>query len=133
MFGQQFFEGDHPFHTHQRIQLLTGIGEVFAQALVDADATGHQFMLEHLLEQAGATAATGTGLGLRLEQAKVGAAAVDGRANRAFGDVMAGATVADSGKAPGPRVGAPADGGKIRLAGSAGSAMPFCMYCSNVS
>ncbi|MNY80145.1 hypothetical protein D3C86_2210600 [compost metagenome] len=42
-------------------------------------------------------------------------------------------TVADSGSAPGPRVGAPVDDGRIRLAGSAGKAMPFCMYCSKVS
>jgi hypothetical protein len=64
MFGQQFFEGDHPFHPNQRIQLLAGVGEVFAQALVDTDAPGGQLMLEHLLEQTGATAAAGTGLGL---------------------------------------------------------------------
>ncbi|MNQ69839.1 hypothetical protein D3C85_844560 [compost metagenome] len=42
-------------------------------------------------------------------------------------------TVADSGNAPGPRVGAPSEDGRIRLAGSAGSAIAFCMYCSSVS
>ncbi|MNF77005.1 hypothetical protein D3C85_1077090 [compost metagenome] len=42
-------------------------------------------------------------------------------------------TVADSGNAAGPRVGAPVDDGRIRLAGSDGKAMPFCMYCSRVS
>ncbi|MNC81564.1 hypothetical protein D3C75_1347320 [compost metagenome] len=42
-------------------------------------------------------------------------------------------TIAASGKAPGPRVGAPAEDGRIRLAGSAGKAMPFCAYCNKVS
>ncbi|MNY83833.1 hypothetical protein D3C86_2268880 [compost metagenome] len=42
-------------------------------------------------------------------------------------------TVAASGNAPGPRVGAPSDDGRIRLAGSAGNAIAFCMYCSSVS
>ncbi|MNV23983.1 hypothetical protein D3C71_1150250 [compost metagenome] len=86
--GQQFFEGDHPFYPHQRIKLLTGVGEVFAQALVDTDATGNQLMLEDLLEQPGATAAAGASLGLRLELAQVRTAAVDGRTNGALGDVM---------------------------------------------
>ncbi|MNO44312.1 hypothetical protein D3C76_345510 [compost metagenome] len=89
MLGQQFFESDHPFYPHQRIKLLAGIGEVFAQALVDADTTGNQLMLENLLEQPGTTTATGAGLGLRLEQAEVGAATVDGRANGTLGDVVA--------------------------------------------
>ncbi|MNO52120.1 hypothetical protein D3C76_425340 [compost metagenome] len=88
MFGQQFFEGDHSLYPYQRIKLLTGIGEVFAQALVDTDAAGNQLMLEHLLEQAGATAAAGASLGLRLELAQVRTAAVDGRTNGALGDVM---------------------------------------------
>ncbi|MNE91967.1 hypothetical protein D3C80_1896420 [compost metagenome] len=42
-------------------------------------------------------------------------------------------TVAVSGKAPGPRVGAPSDEGRISAAGSEGNAIAFCMYCSSVS
>ncbi|MCY1248745.1 hypothetical protein D9M72_622080 [compost metagenome] len=61
---------------------------MFAQALVDTDAAGNQLMLEHLLEQAGATAAAGASLGLRLELAQVRTADVDGRTNGALGDVM---------------------------------------------
>ncbi len=51
---------------------------MFAQALVDTDAARDQLMFEDLLEQPGAAAATGAGLGLRFEQTEVGAAAVNG-------------------------------------------------------
>ncbi|MCY1416802.1 hypothetical protein D9M71_323190 [compost metagenome] len=78
MLGEHFLEADDAFHTHQCIQLLTGVGEVFAQALVHGHATGDQFVLEHLLEQGGATTAASAGLGLRLEHRQITAAAVDG-------------------------------------------------------
>ncbi|MNR08002.1 hypothetical protein D3C85_1241380 [compost metagenome] len=42
-------------------------------------------------------------------------------------------TVAVAGSASAPRAGAPSPTGRIRLAGSAGSLMPFCTYCNRVS
>ncbi len=87
--GQQFVETDDAFHPHQRIQLLAGVGEMFAQALVDADAAGSQLMLEHLLDQGRTTTTPGTGLGVTFELAQISAATVDGRADRALGDIVA--------------------------------------------
>ncbi|KPW90939.1 Uncharacterized protein ALO75_05421 [Pseudomonas syringae pv. coryli] len=48
-------------------------------------------MLENLFEQCGATAAAGGRLGAGLDCGQIGAAIVDGRADGAFADVMAGA------------------------------------------
>ncbi|MNZ50940.1 hypothetical protein D3C78_687410 [compost metagenome] len=89
--GEHFLEAEDAFDPHQGVELLAGVGKVLAQALVDADATGDQFMLENLLEQRRTTAATGAGLGLLLELPELATAVVDGRADRAFADVVAGA------------------------------------------
>lgn len=48
-------------------------------------------MLEHLLDQRRATTTTGTGLGVAFELAQIGTTTIDGRADRALGDVVAGA------------------------------------------
>ncbi|MNO60169.1 hypothetical protein D3C76_507730 [compost metagenome] len=86
---EQFVEGADALHPHQPIQLLAGVGEVLAQALVYCYAAGGQLVLEHLLEQGRATTAAGGGLGAALDRGKVAAAAVDGGADRALADVVA--------------------------------------------
>ncbi|MNF78705.1 hypothetical protein D3C84_608980 [compost metagenome] len=100
--GQQFLEADHPLHPHDGIQLLTGVGEVLAEALVDGDATSGQLAVEYQLEQRAAAAAAGGRLGLRLEFAEVGDAGLDLAAHRALADVVAGA----DGRAVRQRIGA---------------------------
>src|SRR5690606_14733056 len=89
--GQQLLEALDAFHADEVIELLAGVGEVFAQALVDFHAAGAQLVLDHLLEQRGAAAAAGGGLGAGLDPGDVAAAAVDGRADRPLADVVAGA------------------------------------------
>ncbi|MNQ37592.1 hypothetical protein D3C85_511420 [compost metagenome] len=88
--GQQFLERLDAADAHDRIQLLAGVGEVFAQALVDRDAAAGQLVFHHLLEQARAAAATRGGLGATLDAGQVRTAAVDGVADGALVHVVAG-------------------------------------------
>ncbi len=86
----------------QGVDLLAGVGEVLAQALVHGHAAGDQLVLEDLLEQCPATAAARAGLGPGLEFGQLGATIVNRRANGALGDVMARA----DGRGVGQRIGA---------------------------
>ncbi|MND44569.1 hypothetical protein D3C80_354090 [compost metagenome] len=91
MLGEHLVEAEDAFDPHQGVELLTGVGKVLTQALVNADATGNQFVFEDLLEQGCAATTTGAGLGLLLERAKLATAVVDGAADRPFTDVVTGA------------------------------------------
>jgi len=90
MLGQQFGEALDALDADDAVELLTGVGEVFAQALVHRHAARRQFGIEHQLEQGVATAATGSCLGCGLEFAEIGDAGLDLAAHRALADVVAG-------------------------------------------
>ncbi|MDT4827794.1 hypothetical protein FQZ97_611530 [compost metagenome] len=110
VFRQHLVEGLDAFHADDAVQLLAGEGEVLAEALVHRHPACAQFVLDHLLEQRRAAAAAGCGPGACLDPGEVAAAAVDGGADRALADVVAGA----HGGAGRQRVGAQRRG---RLAG----------------
>ena len=48
--GQQCLEALDAFDADEVVELLAGVGEVFAQALVHFHAAGGEFMFDHLLE-----------------------------------------------------------------------------------
>src|SRR5690606_20119232 len=91
MLGQQLVEREDAFDANDAVQLLTGIGEMLAEARVHRDAAACQRMLEHLLEQGAATTATAAGLGRRFQLAEIGDAGLDLATHRALADVVAGA------------------------------------------
>src|SRR5690606_2153615 len=89
MFGQQLVETEDAFDANDAVQLLAGMGKVLAKALVHRNAARGQLVLEDLFEQRTAAAATGAGLGRRLQLAKVGNSGLDLAAHRTFADVVA--------------------------------------------
>ncbi len=91
VFAQQRLKALDALDADDAVQLLTGVREVFAQALVDFNAASRQFVLEHLLEQRSTTTATGRRLGIGLEFTQISAAGIDLTADRALADVVAGA------------------------------------------
>ncbi|KAG0773687.1 hypothetical protein G6F22_014666 [Rhizopus arrhizus] len=91
MAGQQGLERFDDAHAHDGVQLLAGVGEMLTQAFVHGDAAAGQFVFHHLLEQAGAAAAARGRFRAAFDAGQIGAAAVDGGADRAFADVVTGA------------------------------------------
>ena len=91
VFGQQLVEALDPLHLDQMEQLLTGVGEVGAEVVVDLDALLHQLGVEHLTDERHAAAAAGTGLGVLLDGGQRGVALGHGLGDVALGDVEAGA------------------------------------------
>ena len=91
MFGQQLVEALDPLHLDQVEQLLTGVGEVGAEVVVDLDALLHQFGVEHLTDERHAAAAAGTGLGVLLDGGQRGVTFGHRLGDVALGDVEAGA------------------------------------------
>ena len=89
--GQQLVEALDPFHLDQVEQLLTGVGEVGAEVVVDLYALLHQFGVEHLADEGHAAAAAGTGLGVLLDGGKRGVTLGHRLGYVALGDVEAGA------------------------------------------
>ncbi|KAG1477928.1 hypothetical protein G6F54_014030 [Rhizopus delemar] len=92
---------------------------MLTQAFGHGDAAAGQFVFHHLLEQAGAAAAARGRFRAAFDAGQIGAAAEQ--------------RVAVAGSASTPSAGAAWPSGKIRPAGSAGGALPFCTYCSRVS
>src|SRR5690606_37787 len=88
----QLNEGFDAFHPHDMLQLLTGVGEVFAQGGADFHAQGGHLVVHHFLQLGGTTAATSGGLGtiLHLAQRRRPAILKTGH-DVALGDVVAGA------------------------------------------
>ncbi len=91
MLGQQLVEALDPLHLDQMEQLLTGVGEVGAEVVVDLDALFHQLGVEHLADERHTAAAAGTGLGVLLDGGQRGVTLGDGLGDVALGDVEAGA------------------------------------------
>ena len=89
--GQQLVEALDPLHLDQVEQLLTGVGEVGAEVVVDLDALLHQLGVEHLADERHAAAAAGTGLGVRLDGGQRGVTLGHRLGDVALGDVEAGA------------------------------------------
>ncbi|MNQ48476.1 hypothetical protein D3C85_623550 [compost metagenome] len=89
--GQQLVEALDPLHLDQVEQLLTGVGEVGAEVVVDLYALLHQLGVEHLADERHAAAAAGTGLGVRLDGGQRGVTLGHRLGDVALGDVEAGA------------------------------------------
>ncbi|MNO99376.1 hypothetical protein D3C76_911430 [compost metagenome] len=89
--GQQLVEALDPLHLDQVEQLLTGVGEVGAEVVVDLDALLHQLGVEHLADERHAATTAGTGLGVGLDGGQRGVTLGHRLGDVALGDVEAGA------------------------------------------
>src|SRR5690606_32804835 len=89
---QQFAVGGEAQGEDDLVQLLAGVAEAAAQALVDLDAVRLQLRVDQLTQHLDATSAAGTGLGALLHLGHRGAPVLGDRAaDGALGDVVAGA------------------------------------------
>jgi len=93
VFVQQFVEGFDFFHHHQVIQILASVRKMLANISTDFHAQLGQFAIQYRLQQRGAPAATGAGLGLGFQAAERGATGFDCAANLAFADIVTGANL----------------------------------------